>query len=508
MLIKKKTKLIPLALLICLVLASASPKAYALEPPTLDAQAVALFELETGNVLYELNMNAERAPASLTKIMTVLLALEALDRGDCTLEEIVTAGADCRDGMQEDSSSSGILPGVQLSMKDLLYCALLQSANEACNIIASRVGGSVSAFVEQMNQKAAALGCEHTHFVNTNGLPAEGHYSSARDLYLITRSAMTYPLFMEICNTTNYTPENTAVNNGNTIYNSNALICAGSIYGSQYLYEYASGVKTGYTRAAGYCLISTASREGTELLAVVLGSQGPLNTDNAVEEYWNFIDSRTLYDWGFSNFAYRTILSATEPITKVPVELAADGIEAVLRPASDLTVLLPNDLGTDSITRSVSVYDQKLVAPLAAGTALGEISLSANGVTYGTVKLVNSSDIELSKGEYLKMRVNEILSNGWVIMLIAVVLLFLIGYIVLVVRYRRLRQRHLRERQRAEQRRKAERDRMYAMQWEADHSAGEFSKLNPRQRYDGDEYPGDEYLDDDYIDDDYPDDEP
>lgn len=496
----KKFKLFPIIIIICMVFAGLAPSAYALDDPELNGQAFALVDMDTGNVLFERSMDAERAPASLTKVMTVLLALEAIDKGECTLDEIVTAGADCLDGLEEDSSTSGIAPGVQLSMKDLLYCALLQSANEACNIIASRVSGSISAFVEKMNQKAAELGCEHTHFVNTNGLPAEGHYSSAHDLYLITNAATAYPLFMEICDTTSYTAESPAVNSGNPIYNSNALICAGSIYGSQYLYEFAHGVKTGYTRAAGYCLVSTAEKESTRLMAVVMGCDGQLNSDS--EEFYNFVDSRSLYTWAFSNFSYRTIISATEPITKVAVELSTNGVDAVLRPASDLTVLMPNDIAADQITRSITVYDQKLVAPLAAGTVLGEITLSYAGEVYGTVKLVNSSDIELSKAEYFKQRISEILSNGWVIALIAIVLCFLVLYIVLVTRYRRLRQKHLRERQRAEQRRRAERELLYEQSRASQERSDIYSTLDPEQRYNGADRFGDYFTDEEDDDDD------
>jgi len=452
----KKIKLFPLILAFCLLFAVAAPSASALEGPSLNAKAALVVDLDSGKIIYELNRDAERAPASLTKVMTALLALEALDSGKCTLDDMVTAQEDCRQGLGEDSSSSGILPGVTLSLKDLLYCLLLQSANEAGNIIGSYLSGSVSAFVTEMNTRAAALGCTHTNFVNTNGLPADGHYSSAYDLYLITREAMKHPLFMDICNTTSYQAACPDVNNGYPIPNSNALINAASIYGSNYLYENASGVKTGYTRAAGYCLISTAQRGNLNLLTIVMGCDGALNSDS--EDYWNFVDSRTLYDWSFDNFAYRTIVSATEPITSVEVSLAADGGTTVLRPAQDLTVLMPNEVSSESIVRSTTIYEDQLVAPIAAGTVLGEMRLSVDGVIYGTVKLVNNSDIQLSRSEYIKMRVNEILSNGWVITVIAVLAAILLLYLVLVLRYRRLRQKHLREVRRAERERERERE--------------------------------------------------
>ena len=148
-------RIFPLVLIICLVMAFAAPGAYALEDPSLNGKAALLVDLDTGKVLFELNKDEQRAPASLTKIMTTLLALEALDEGRISLEDMVTAQNDCLTGMAEDSSTAGITPGMQLSVKDLLYCTMLHSANEACNVLGTYISGSISAFVEEMNAKAA-----------------------------------------------------------------------------------------------------------------------------------------------------------------------------------------------------------------------------------------------------------------------------------------------------------------------------------------------------------------
>ena len=454
---KKKIRIFPLGLLLCLLLGALAPcGAYALEAPQLNGKAAVLVDLDSGRILYGFNMDEERAPASLTKVMTVLLALEALDSGRVSLDEMVTAQDDCLQGMEDDSSTSGITPGMQISMKDLLYCALLQSANEACNIIGRYLAGSISGFVDQMNQKAESLGCTHTHFMNTNGLPASNHYSSAYDQYVIFAAAMQYPLFLEISNSASYQPANTAINNGEPIGNSNALINITSIYsnGGRYLYEGASGGKTGYTRAAGYCLISTAQRDGIRLLAVAMGCDGALNAE--IEDYYNFIDSRTLYDWGFDNFSYRNLLSKNEVIERLEVDMAEDNALAMLRPADDISALMPNEITEADIKREVTIYNRELRAPLAAGTVLGEIRISVGSTVYGTSKLVNSSAIELSRNAYLTQRVAEILSKGWVITLLVILTVFALIYIVLVTRYRRLRKKHLKERRRAEKRRREE----------------------------------------------------
>lgn len=497
----KKIRLIPLALVFCLIFALFAPSAAAVDAPNLNAKAAIVVDVNSGTIIYELNKDAERAPASLTKVMTVLLTLEGLSRGDFLLTDMVTAQADCREGMAEDSSTSGIMPGTSVSVQDLLYCAMLQSANEACNILGTFITGSISNFVQAMNDKAAQLGCEHTHFVNPNGLTAEGHYSSAYDLYLITKAAMSYPLFLDLANTQSYQADCPTVNNGYPMSNSNALISATSIYGPNYLYEGASGVKTGYTRAAGYCLISTVQRGKMNILTIVLGCDGQLNSDS--EEFWNFVDSRTLYDWTFDNFSYRTLLSTTEPVTRVEVDLAeGDGI-AILRPASDLTLLMPNEVATEDLVRSITVYDQKLVAPIAAGTVLGEMRLSADGVVYGTVKLVNSSSIELSRAQYIKMRIHDIFSNGWVIAIICIVGFVLLMYLILVMRYRALRQRHLREVREAERRRQQQREKVYgrapAKRPEKRRVVVEEEEDDPED-FDLDSLLGEDFLDDDFFD--------
>lgn len=486
----KTFRIFPLVLIFCLVLAFAAPGAYALDAPELNGKAALIVDLDSGEVLYELNKDQQRAPASLTKVMTMLVVLDALDEGRLSLDDMVTAQADCRDGLAEDSSNAGIMPGAQLSCRELLYATMLASANEACNVLGTYLSGSVSAFVEEMNQKAAALGCVNTHFMNPNGLPAEDHYSSAYDLYLITTAAMKHPLFMEIANTLTFQFSDPNINNGNPIMNSNALINVDAYYskGGRYLYEGASGVKTGFTQAAGYCLISTAQRDGIHVMAIIMGCLGELNGDT--ENAWNFRDSVTMYDWVFDNFSRRSILSASENITSVPVELSDEG-SVMLYPRENVTRLLPDDVAAEDIQRSVTVYEDRLVAPIAAGTPLGRMTLSLDGEELGSVELVNNSEVTLSKLEYMKQRIHEVLSNGWVIAAIVLVLVFLFVYLVLVMRYRRLRRQHLRQRRRMEQRRRLEQERMYA----ESRQRQEPSRIDSSQRY-NDEFDFDHFFDD------------
>ncbi len=479
----KKIRVFPLILLLCLVLSGAAPGAYALDDPTLPAEAVLLADLDTGEIIYEKNMNERRSPASLTKIMTGLLAVEALDNGQCSMTDMVTAGQDCLTGLGDDSSNSGIMPGETMSFKDLFYCAMIHSANEACNVLATYISGSISAFVEQMNKRAEELGCTDTHFLDPNGLSNEGHYTTAHDLYLITREALKHPDFMTACNTVYYETEATNMNPPRQMYNSNALLTAGGYYGDNYVYDGAAGVKTGYTRAAGYCLVSTAQRNSINALAIVMGCSGQLNSGADWNgEFNNFVASRKLYDWVFDNFSYRTILDSASFGEKVHIDLAEGDGMFTLRPEGDVTVLLPNDISDDAIETSVTVYKEKLVAPIEANTVLGEVRVSADGKDYGSIKLVNRNDIEMSRVEFIKMQIKKFFAQKWVIAVIIVIIALAMVYFVLVARYRRLRRRHLRERRRAEEQRRIERERMRAKQRKAE-------KEYSRRGYDGDDYP-------------------
>ena len=182
------------------------------------------------------------------------------------------------------------------------------------------------------------------------------------------------------------------------------------------------------------------------LLGIVMGCDGYYNAN--IDEYKNFSDSIALYDWAFENFAYQTVLSTADPVGRAPVELAQGQDEILLHPQEDVVLLLPKDI------TEVTLYEDRLVAPLEAGLVLGEATVRIKGEDYAIVRLVNSSAVELAQGEYLKLRLKAFFANPWVITVIVVIAVLAIAYIVLVSRYRRLRRRHLKARREAEERRR------------------------------------------------------
>lgn len=456
----KKNRFFSIFLIICLIMTAAAPCASALEDPTPVAKYVVLADLDSGRLLFTKDMDTRTAPASLTKIMSVLLAVEAIENGGYALTDQVTAYADCRDGMDESSSTAGIFPGETMSLGDLMFCAMLASANEATNIIGEYLCGSIQSFVDMMNTRAAQLGCTNTHFANTNGLTNDDHYSTAHDMYLIAKEAISHPLFMTICNTATYEVPSTNASPIRTLQNSNSLISPNEHYGDGYLYEYAAGVKTGYTYAAGYCLISTAEKNQVRTMAVVMGSNGLLNTGD--EEFYQFVDSIELYDWVFDNFSYQTVLDSNYPITSVTVDLAdGDGI-VILRPQRAISLLLPNDIGDDPLKMSYTVFEDKLVAPLDAGAVLGFADITVGDEYYGRINIVTANAVALSKSAYIKAKIAKTVDTVWFKVLVTIVVIVLVCYLLLVMRYRRLRQKHLKERKKAEARRRAEAERRRA----------------------------------------------
>lgn len=430
----KKTVLLTITavLLFCNV-----PTVNALDYPETEASAAVLVEVNTGRVLYASNESEKAYPASTTKIMTALLVLEACERGDIDIYDVVTASNTYMDGLSDDGSTADIQPGEEMTVEDFLYCVLLASANEACNILAEYVAGSVNSFVDMMNERAAELGCTDTHFANTHGLPADSHYTTAWDLYLITNQALQYDRFVDITNTAVKTLPLTNKSGIRELENTNSLINPSS----EYYYENASGVKTGYTKAAGHCLVSTATNDNDSMyiIAVIMGvgkvnEDGTPNTTNAT----SFSVTKSLYEWAFENYSYMEVLSTNEVITSVPVKLAQDVDSVNLKAEESLSILLPNDYAEEEITRNISldseVSGQDLTAPITAGQILGQITITYGGEIYGPINLVSSSDIELSRIEYMKSEIAKTFESTWVKVSVITVLLLFVLYIVFVVR--------------------------------------------------------------------------
>lgn len=457
----KKLRKLTVWVILAVLLGRMGPAALAVEDPPVESSYAAVLLAEKDGeetVLYTRNADERMYPASLTKVMTVLLAVEAVEAGTVNLTDMVTAQPGFNFDIIDGGSSIDMTEGEAMTLENLLYCALVASANEVCNVIAQYIGGgSIGAFVEMMNRRAAELGCTGTHFTNTHGLPDSDHYTTARDFSRILREAVGHELFMEICDTVNYTVPGTNNSAERRLENTNSLINpTNPQYPGDYGYEYAHGVKTGHTEEAGYCLATTAEKDGMQLLCVVMKAEA-YELEDGSWFYGHFADAKTLMEWAFENFSYQEIVRSTEIVAEMPVEMGGDADTVSIRPSTSITGYLANDIDLESFERTVTLYPtdngdgSSLLAPVSAGQVVGEISVSLDGEIYGTASLVTSTSVSLSRVQFMKEQLAETLHRPAVIIIFWVLALLFVIYLVMVIRYRVKRRAYQRRLENARQ---------------------------------------------------------
>ena len=405
----------------------------------IDAGEALLMDADSGAILYQQNAHEQVSIASVTKVMTCLVVLEAIERGELELEKSVTAAASAVNGLPADGSNAdpAIVEGEIMTVHDLLYCMMVVSANEACNVLAEAVSGTVAAFVERMNTRAQELGCKDTHFVNTNGLTAAGHYSCAWDVYLIAREAMKNETFLDLCSATwkNIAPTNKCEKQ-RQLHTTNSLLDGWRYSG--YQYGPAKGIKTGSTEAAGHCLVSYAVKGSRTLISVVLGA-GIAPDGKGGTNIMSFTETVRLFKWGFENFSTKTILEEEELIAEVPVALSKETNYVTVHPAYSVQSMLPNYLAPEELQRDVALDAETADAPITAGQELGTITLSHGDIVYATVPLLALNDVSVSKFLVAKRAVEEFFAPAIVKILTVLAIVFIVAAVQLVRSYLRRR---------------------------------------------------------------------
>lgn len=436
----KKFRFLSLIFALILALSPAAP-ALALEDPAPHAGAAIVVDGDHNEVLYDFNAHERMYPASLTKIMTSLVVLRAIDSGELSLDTQITASAEAV-RLPEGSSTAGIKAGEVLTVEQLLYCDLVPSANEACNILAEAVAGSVDAFVERMNALAAGLGAENTHFTNPHGLHDPDHYTTAYDLYLMARAAMEYEVFRTIVSTARYVLPATNLSGERVLHTTNLHLSNWYVVG--YTYSRAIGIKTGNTGEAGRCLASAAvDDQGRTFYCIILGSEYAYDEQGNYVRY-SFAESERLLEWAFDNFQRRVLLDEnTENIIReVPVTLS-DTDYVLALPVGSIEATMPTSYDP---ARAKFVIDlpESLEAPVKAGDKLGTVSIIYEGVNYGTLDMVASDDVARSDYLYYKAMIAHYWGFWWVkaLAVLAVVLILLVILLIAVAVNRKKRRRY------------------------------------------------------------------
>lgn len=342
-----------------------------------EAKSVVLMCLDNGKVIYKENEYEHLSPASVTKIMTILLILEAIDNGKIKLTDKVTAS---EEAVSMGGSQIWLEVGETMTVEELFKAVVVASANDACTALAEYVGGSTAGFVKMMNDRAKELGCENTNFENCNGLDdtTTNHYSCAYDLAIITREVMKYNLVKKYTNIwlDSLRDGKTELNNTNKLVNT---------------FNGITGLKTGTTSNAGFCISATAEREGMNLAAVVLGSETSEK---------RFDTAANLLEWGFANYELITPEIDTSKIK--PVKVNGGYIKSITPTFNkDSKILIKK--GSEDLNFKYKIKT-KIDAPLNKGDILGEILIESNNKTVGTIHLNADKNVK-------RIRLSDIINN-------------------------------------------------------------------------------------------------
>ena len=417
------------------------------------SESALVVSMDSGQTVYEKDPDSKRYPASTTKIMTYIVAVENIDDIKNTRVEIKKNVLDKLKNTDSSTADLSSFIGKKVKVIDLLYGMMVPSGNDAALVLADYVGeGDVSKFVDMMNDKAEELECENTHFTNPDGLHDPDHYTTARDLYLISKYALTLPYFEQISNTTEYTIEGAE----DPLITTNYLIDEDR--GGDYYYTYAKGIKTGTTNEAGRCLVTTASADGHTYMAVLLGA--PLNevkksngeegekaqgeeaeeaeeADGSEEDgevYYTFSDAADLFRWALVDLEMQTIKSADTPVCERKLKLAWGKDKITLVPAKNLNAIMPKDLKPNEIEIETDVPDE-IKAPLYTDKAVGTASVyyiqeGKEKQLVATVDLVPAEQVDMSGILAVLDVIGTIFKSYWFLVIIGIIILLFIIYVI------------------------------------------------------------------------------
>lgn len=332
-----------------------------------------------GQILYERNSNKILYPASLTKILTAIVVME-----HCNLEDIVTVNQSAIDSVEYGYVTANLQAGETFTVEDLLNILIISSANDSALVLAEHVSGSVEDFCKLMNETATKIGCTNSNFINPCGTHNENHYSTAHDLALIGNYSLKFEKLKELYKKTYFKLHTTDLYSiDDRVYSTtNELILSGS---SNY-YRYAKGLKTGFTTPAGYCLMGYASKDGLELITVLLNCS---TSDN------RYLESQKLFDYGFNNFSLKNFMAKGNTVETVSVKGATKETKKLnLILDNDINITVENNTDISTLQCEIEI-DDKIKAPISKGTILGHVTYTVNNIQY-SANLIAENDVNSS----------------------------------------------------------------------------------------------------------------
>ncbi len=415
------------------------------QPPATQAGAVLLINADNGDILYGKNENERMFPASTTKIMVALLALENLE-----LDEMVTATSSAVSILPPGHTNIGLKSDEQLSVRNLLYGLMLASAGDAANVLGERISGSVDEFVKLMNTRALELGMKNTNYMNASGAHNPLHYTTAADLAILARAVMENEIFREIVKTDVYIiPPTEKYTEERRLLNTNHLVSKKK--SSKYFYKYATGIKTGFTNDAKRCLVASAEKNGISLITVVLGA------DVVDMQMMDFVDTTNLFEYGFANYKNENLVNEGSIVAQAPIKSAKGENRVLLEAGGNVSQLIGVDEALGEITHTDTIQ-KNIKAPVTRGEVLGEAEYFVDGVSVGKISLIATKDYAFDPIKNVLGVVASIFTSPW--LYLPFVLFFLVLVIIRQYNYNKRRKeraeaRRQQKEQEAEKRRAA-----------------------------------------------------
>lgn len=396
------------------------------------SDSILMVNLDSEMVVYEKDADSKRYPASLTKIMTYIIAAEYFDDYDDTRIEI-------KQSIITDLQANGIAcsglewhVGDKMTVTDLLYALMVPVGHDAATVLADYITKeSGTDFVAMMNDKAKELSCEGTHFTNATGVHDPDHYTTARDMYIITKYAMGLPMFSKICATSTYYLEG----DDYPLTTTNYMIDVGR--GGDYYYTYATGVKNGTTDEAGRCLVSTAVYDGYAYMIVCL--HAPYDYEKDVVEQYPMIESANLYRWAFLNLEFVTQATKDTPICEQKVEHAWDSDSILLVPETDLNIVLPYDYNEADVTIIPDSTDP-VSAPISKGDVITTATVYYKGEAFTKINLIAQEDVKVSLILYVSEMIKSVLTSVWFLLSVLIVVVLFVVYVAVSTSYSKKKQ--------------------------------------------------------------------
>lgn len=417
---------------------SVSAEYYNMNLEDMRSEAYLLVNIDTGATVFSQNADKQLKCASLVKTATALVVVENCEDLDAMVTVTESAISPLK-GLY--SSSADLEAGEQMSVRNLLYCMMLENANDASNVLAEYIGGSIENFIKMMNDRAKELGCNNTNFTNAHGLDEEGEYTTANDMYLITKKALEYSVLADMAAVVDYVVPATNMSEERELNNWFDMI----ENGTRYYYSYAKGFKCGMTDEAKRCASVVGTKDAYSYIGIILGCPSECIDNCGYPDNTALYEARRMLRWAFSNLRMTTVAEPTDVMTSVPVALSADADHIRLVPEKQIQALLLSSVDEASL-EYIYETQENIMAPVEKGQVLGSVKIKYADSVIADVNLVAGDSVKRSGMMFMGYLAKKIFLSPIFIIIAVVVILGVLLYMAVIYNNYKKKQKETRKR--------------------------------------------------------------